>query len=258
MQQPALKPVQQPCGKFDLMRQLLSLGLLITVLSVTVVCCWPNHTLSGLTRWLNVGEAPHRVNAVFILPGGPQTRPFVAATLVRLGLADSVLVPKNVKSPLVQAGIVPETHEMLIRTLEANGLDRSQIVLLEARTSHTFGDAVALKNFLDRSPDTTVAVVTSHYHARRTRWSLRRRLGPAVDRIHLVAAPVDEFNEDNWWVTKEGLHAYVSEYLKFAFYLLRYDARSWGVGLAAMGCAILFIGWRRSTGWRRGPDSVHA
>jgi uncharacterized SAM-binding protein YcdF (DUF218 family) len=100
---------------------------------------------------------------------------------------------------IAQDGILQESYEIIRRALELRGVDRSQIKLLEGRSSHTFGDAVALRNFVQQSLESTVAVVTSHYHTRRTRWTLRRVLGSQADRIQFVSAPVDEFTEDNWW-----------------------------------------------------------
>ena len=48
--------------------------------------------LPRLAQWLDVGGQPVRADYVMILGGGAATRPFVAAALVRAGLAHKVLL----------------------------------------------------------------------------------------------------------------------------------------------------------------------
>lgn len=45
------------------------------------------YLLPTLARWLDVGVAPQPADYLFVLPGGEDTRPFVAAALVKAGYA---------------------------------------------------------------------------------------------------------------------------------------------------------------------------
>jgi hypothetical protein len=40
--------------------------------------------------------------------------------------------------------------------------------------------------------------------------------------VRFVGAPVDGFDETNWWHFEAGVNCYLNEYLKLAYYWLRY------------------------------------
>ena len=66
-----------------------------------------------------------------------------------------------------------------------------------------------------------MVAVTSAWHTRRARWTLRRELdGVRVD-LRMAAAPDDRFDDSNWWTREAGFLAYVTEMLKFMHTLLR-------------------------------------
>ena len=52
--------------------------------------------LTSAGQWLNVGSPlDDRVDAVMVLGGDASTRPFVAAAIIRAGLASQVLIPRT-------------------------------------------------------------------------------------------------------------------------------------------------------------------
>jgi hypothetical protein len=90
----------------------------------------------------------------------------------------------------------------------------------------------------------------------------RQVLGREAARVIFVSAPSDDFSATNWWRTKAGLQSISSEYLKFAYYLLRYgDWRVWTIlaGVAAWPAVRVFRRVRRP-GHRHGlsPDRYQA
>ena len=40
--------------------------------------------------------------------------------------------------------------------------------------------------------------------------------------VRFLAAPTDDFDENTWWQSEDGFRCYANEYVKLAFYLLRY------------------------------------
>jgi uncharacterized SAM-binding protein YcdF (DUF218 family) len=172
----------------------------------------------------------------------------VAAALVERGYAQGAIVPQTASSPEMEDGLVPPTFEIIRRVLTKRGLTDSQIQRLDSASSSTWEDAEALARFLKSQPQARVLAVTHHYHTRRARWVFRQVLGSEAARLTFVSAPTDEFDATNWWRTKAGFQAIVTEYFKFAYYLLRYgDWRAWSVllGAAALLAVRFFRGAHR-------------
>jgi uncharacterized SAM-binding protein YcdF (DUF218 family) len=172
-------------------------------------------------RFLDVSEPPRRADYVFVLGGGPETRPFAAAALLRAGLARRALFATVKLSPEAEDGLWPADHEVTRRVLLARGVRPADIVIFPEECDSTEDEARVLACFLEAEPEATVTVVTSDYHTRRTRLLFRRALGPQQGRVHFVAAPVDGVDAGNWWRTEKGLVVYVNEYFKLARNSLR-------------------------------------
>ena len=206
-------------------------GLALVLAAVGCLVLWAqaDRVLPAAARWLDVGTPPARVDAVFILPGDQSVRPVVAAALVKAGYAERALFPQNAPSPeTIAAGRLP-TEVLIPRVLELRGLTPAQIVMLAGETISTEDDLRTLGVYLREHPQDQVAVVTSHYHTRRTRLLVQRLLGPDAPRVSYVSAPTCRFDADNWWRRDDGFFAVTSEYLKLAYCRLRY-LRLWGAG----------------------------
>jgi uncharacterized SAM-binding protein YcdF (DUF218 family) len=201
--------------------------------------------LTGIGRWLDVGEPPAKVDYAFILPGEVNVRPFVAAAWYRAGLASQVLMPIEKTPPAVEEGVRPPQHEIARRILTLRGVPEKDIKFFDAETTSTFEDAQSLARLFKEHPGSTVAVITSDFHSRRTRWAIRHALPEHVEQIRIIAAPLDGVRADNWWRTELGMMEYPAEYLKLGYYQLRYG---WGVvwvGGMAVLVALAWWGWRR-------------
>jgi uncharacterized SAM-binding protein YcdF (DUF218 family) len=170
--------------------------------------------LPAAARWLDVGGAPARVDYVFVLPGDENIRPFVAAALVKAGLAERALVPKNSVVPAVIDGLRPPAHEVIRQVLLQRGVPEEKITLLEGKTASTQDDILVLARFFHDHPAAHVAIVTSGYHTRRTRLIARRLLPGRQAQLWFVSAPVDTFRIDTWWRSELGFLAITSEYAK--------------------------------------------
>jgi uncharacterized SAM-binding protein YcdF (DUF218 family) len=196
------------------------LGLLLA--GVTLALLWTARVplLKGMGRWLDVGTAPRRCDYVMLLTGDEPTRPFAAALLVKDHLAPRVLVAGTAAR---QYRVVPPSSEIGRQVLIRRGVKPSQITTLPGEADTTFDEARALAAFLaDKPKETRVTVITSDYHARRSRWIFRRVFGDRAAALSFVSAPSDDFSLDDWWRNECGWMAIIAEYLKFAFYLFAY------------------------------------
>jgi len=112
---------------------------------------------------------------------------------------------------------------LVIGVLQTRGVSAEAIELLPTTVDSTRDEVEVLGTYLDTHATETVAVVTHDYHTRRTRMLLRTQLGDRANRVYFVAAPSDEFTQENWWRTEFGFLAYTSEILKLIVYAVRLD-----------------------------------
>lgn len=157
-----------------------------------------------------------------VLVGDERTRPFVAAELVKEGWARSVIIAASAASPQSVDGVLPLSSEIVRKILISRGVPPERIVFLPVDAATTHDEAWALTDFLEDRPNARVLVVTSDYHSRRSRWIFLRTLAGRTDDVAFVSAPTDYFDFDSWWRDQWGTRAVASEYLKLAFYLMRY------------------------------------
>jgi len=158
---------------------------------------------------------------VMVLGGGSDTRPFVAAALVKAGRAGKVLVPRSKLSTEAEDNLVPAEQEIIRQVLVARGVAPQAIVLLPGECGSTADEARALAEFLGAGSEQTVLIVTTSYHTRRARRIFGGVFGKSAERLHFVAAPTDGFDESDWWSHELGWKAYSTEYAKLATSLLR-------------------------------------
>jgi uncharacterized SAM-binding protein YcdF (DUF218 family) len=212
--------------------------------------------LPAAARFLDVSEPPRPVDAVMVLGGGADTRSFVAAALVRAGLARRALVPSVRRSAEQQDGFKPSEDEVIRRVLRARGVPDGAVVTLPGAVDSTRDEARVLARFVETEPGVTVAVVTNGFHTRRARMLFGHELGRRIACVHFVAAPTDGFDADNWWRSEGGFTCYATEYFKLAYYGLR-DDPSWQAATLAATClaggAWLWRRRRRSRTRRNGP-----
>ena len=193
--------------------------------------------LRAMGNWLDVGGRPRPAQFVMVLNGDEETRTLVADVLVKAGFARDVLVTEVAIARQKTELAFPPSHEISREVLLKRGIPAGDITILPAAATTTYDEAQALRAFLRDRPQTTVLVVTSDYHTRRSRWVFARALGPRAGQVAFVSAPSDDFRRDFWWQDEAGLVAVLSEYLKFAFYLVYYGYG--GYWLAACGGLVL-------------------
>jgi len=224
-------------------------GLLAVGALVVGLCSARGLLLPVFAWWLDVGTQPQRADCVMVLLGDEDVRPFVAAALLRVGLARRVMVARcRTPADMLQGG-APPTHEIVRRVLLLRGVSDDQILILRERVDSTYEEAKALNAFLRREPNVRVTVVTSFYHTRRARWVFNRVLGARARQVSLVSAPADKCRPDNWWQVDDGAKVILAEYLKIAFYVARYGRLGyWAVCVAL---AVIFL-----TYWRRGRTTA--
>lgn len=214
--------------------------LAIGMLGVIAMIYFHSVILIAMAKWLDVGQRPRSADYVMVLPGGPDRRPFVAASMIKRGLANGVLTAETETSAANDEGLYPTPDDVMRRILRTRGVHDDQIHVLPGHSESTWTDAQALAKFMKKNPQVTVAIVTDGYHTRRSRWVFQRVLGSDAERVYFVSAPLDTVSTEEWWKTEDGLLTYFSEYGKLALYLFTDQlVIGWLVG----GCVLIVL-WR--------------
>lgn len=176
---------------------------------------------------------------IVVLPGDSVRRSLTAAALFRMGLARQVLIPQNPDSADVQDGIILPTAQISRKILLHRGIPADRVLLLPSECRTTFDDAAALSRFLG-AQDVNVMVVTSAFHTRRAAFVFRKVLDPVGGRLVVVSAPNPGFTAESWWTDRQGVRLVLTEYVKLAFYYLRYGSGAFLVWCVA---AVAVTAW---------------
>ncbi len=179
--------------------------------------------LRGFASALTVDDAVAPADVLYVLGGDVNTRPFHAADLFRRGFAPRVVVPRTEDRPASESGFYPNDADVAVRILKQEGVPDSAITMLgmPGGVTSTQDEGRVLRDYLREQPAQRVIVVTSAFHTRRARWTLRRELRGVEADLRMAAAEDDRFDASNWWTREAGFLAYVSEMLKFVHTLLR-------------------------------------
>jgi hypothetical protein len=163
--------------------------------------------LVGVADLWIVSDSTTRADAIVILGGGPETRPFAAAGLWRRGLADKILVSQG-----------SEDRNRLLKL----GVPTGAIEQFGTAITNTSDEAVALREWAERNPASAFIIPSEIFSARRVRWIFGRQFSGTPVVIEVPSSEPPNYTRWNWWKTENGLLAFRTEFLKYMYYRLRY------------------------------------
>lgn len=154
-----------------------------------------------LGRWLVVEDPLGKAQAIAVLSGGMPFRAEEAAALYKEAYAPQVWLTHSTKvaAELKAIGVEyagEDTYDAEI--LEHLGVPAQAIRVLDPPIENTADEIRTISGQLEREHGTTVIIVTSKAHTRRTRL-LWRRLAGRGTRAIVRAAREDPFNPQRWW-----------------------------------------------------------
>jgi uncharacterized SAM-binding protein YcdF (DUF218 family) len=127
-----------------------------------------------------------------------------AAQLYKDGRAPRVVASGRYLRPYASIAELTE-HDLLER-----GVPASAVVRFPHRAWDTREEAAALAPFLTSHGWKRILVVTSNYHTRRAEFIFARTLNQGTE-LRVVAATGRDYDPDNWWKTREGVHVFFHE-----------------------------------------------
>jgi len=189
--------------------RLLFLLFFLAFLALIYIVRHPLLRLAG-QLWV-VDEPAERADVIVVLGGDNfmADRAAHAAELYRAGLAPQVVASGRLLRPY--AGI----SEMTARDLESHGVPAASIVKFSHRAANTREEAEALAGLVASRGWRRVLVVTSNYHARRTRFIFGRVFGSGIT-VRVSAAHDSDFDPSHWWESRLGLKLFFNEVLGYA------------------------------------------
>jgi uncharacterized SAM-binding protein YcdF (DUF218 family) len=192
------------------MRRYLVIAVLLTALSAGA---WIERIalLQGAADLWVVSDPITPADAVVVLGGGSDVRPFVAADLYAKGLVHKILVSHV------------EDTELNLRVLRKLMVPDRAIEFFGNGSQNTWEEAVALKGWTSQHATASLIIPAEVFFARRARWIFERAFSGTHIRIEVPSFdPPNGYAQAKWWKTKGGPITFQNEVLKYLYYRLKY------------------------------------
>ena len=178
--------------------------------------------LTGLAEAWVINDPVAKADAIVVLGGGPETRPFAAARLYHDDVAPMVLYTDVRPGPAEELGITPREAELTRRILLSNGVPETAMTMIGTNVASTYDESRAVRNWIEKTGAKSILIPTDPFHTRRVRWIFRKELRGTETAIHVVSVNPLRYRADNWWRHEEGVTAFQNEIIKYIYYRVEY------------------------------------
>ena len=200
------------------MQLVMRLGAVCLVLAVFWV-----PILQGVARLWIVDEAVEAADAIIVLGGAEDCRPFAAARLWKAGLAPVVLVPEVELNATEALGLRPSTTAVIRGVLKAEGVPDEAVVSIGRDVSSTRHEALAVREWVERrgvAAPVRLLIPTDPFPTRRTHWLFEKTVPGA--RVTVVRTDPKNMDAEHWWTSETGLISFQNEVVKYLLYRAKY------------------------------------
>ena len=178
--------------------------------------------LKGLAGAWVVNDPVTKADAIVILGGGLENRPFAAAKLFHDGVAPRILYMDVRFSPAEEMGITLPEKEQTHRILLSNNVPESAMTVIGSNVANTYDESRAVRAWIEKSGAKSIVIPTDPFHTRRVRWMFHKQLKGTGVALTVEAVPVREYTQGDWWRHEQGLIAFQNELVKSVYYHLKY------------------------------------
>jgi uncharacterized SAM-binding protein YcdF (DUF218 family) len=176
----------------------------------------------GAAELWGVSDTVTHADAIVVLGGGLDVRPFAAAVLYKKGLADKVLISQVKDDRVAAVGAALGHTEAIRRVLLSQGVPPSAIETFGSANLNTVDEARALRKWVEYHSASVVIIPTEIFTARRVRWVFRRELAGQAVRVEVPSFEPPQYTQTDWWKAEQGIVAFQNEVLKYIYYRLKY------------------------------------
>jgi len=196
----------------------------ILLLVLLVAGVWLEHAalLRGAAELWIVSDPITPANAVVVLGGDLEVRPFVAAELYKQGLVPKVLVSQVPEGRSSTVGGIPGHSELNQMVLLKLGVPNAAIEMFGWANRNTNEEAVALRDWADRHSVLRIIIPTEIFSARRVQWMFDREFAGSSVRLKIAAFEPPNYTRAEWWKSEVGMIAFQNEFMKYLYYRLKY------------------------------------
>lgn len=173
-------------------------------------------------RFLVIEDSIRHAEIIHVI-SGPEYRTRYGIQLMQKGLADEIFFTGGWCETL--NGYIGE-HSRKLAVYE--GVPPDMIAINDSRISTTFEEVELLQEYIEKKGEKikSVIVVTDPFHSRRARWVYQQVFGDSIDVI-MAPVPFDQAGiPDRWWLDGAMAVMVFKEYVKSAYYYVRYKAVS--------------------------------
>ncbi|HLL74679.1 MAG TPA: YdcF family protein [Pyrinomonadaceae bacterium] len=198
--------------------------------ALVLAAAWTLVAWAAARALIAADELPPRADCIVVLSGASEyaERTRYAAELFHRGVAPKiVLTNDNVRGGWnSDEQRNPLFVENALAELKRAGVPAADIEALPQPVASTYDEAVRVRAYASEHGAGAVVVVTSPYHSRRARWTMRRVLGGSG--VSVAMAPVAAGPDSEtppafrWWLSARGWRSVAPEYPKIVYYWLRY------------------------------------
>ena len=176
---------------------------------------------AAANAWI-INEPLVKADAVVVLGGGLETRPFEAARLYHQGLADKILIMNPKPSPRAKLGVIPLETELTRQILVKLNVPESDLEVVGNGVSSTYDESIAVRNWIQTNGARRVIIPTDLFHTRRVRWLFHKELKPTGAQVVVDALADPQYTPADWWHREEGVVAFQNEMIKYVYYRIKY------------------------------------
>jgi uncharacterized SAM-binding protein YcdF (DUF218 family) len=169
-------------------------------------------------NWLKGSDTPAPSKAIVVL-AGPPSRSFYAADLYAKGYATEVYVSKPVRErELIMLDnlkvFMPKAEDIYKQILMRKGVPEKNIHLLGQSSMSTIDEGKEINREFKKD-NCSILIVTSPYHAKRTKMILNKVLTQCDFRV--LGTPYEPFPE-KWWTNQDSARNVLLEIIKIIFF----------------------------------------
>ena len=206
---------------FRLLKRLLAALLVLCVLLIALFLFRAPLLRASADLWI-VNQTAAKADAIVVLGGGLETRPFAAAKLYHDGQAPRILLMNVKPSPTTELGITPTEQELTRKVLLAENVAETNLVEIGNRVANSYDESLAVRDWVKKTGATRIIIPTDLFHTRRVRWLYAKELAGLNVHVIILAVPPRQYNATDWWRHEDGLIAFQNEVIKFGYYRLKY------------------------------------
>ena len=196
----------------------------LAIVALAVGAAWLEHEpiLRHIAGWWDVSDELAHADAIVVLGGDIDVRPFAAAALYKQGYAAKILLSNIQSGKAERLGLIPSNTELNRDVLRKLGVPETAIVIIGENNSSTQQEAAAVREWAVQSQAKRIIVPTELFAARRTRWIFDRELSPVGVEVFVHAFPSPGYTLADWWRHRHGLVDFNNEVLKYLYYRAKY------------------------------------